>query len=66
MGDQVLELTLTLLERFLHPSSFFSLQILLSAGAQVNKTGGYGDSPLFKAALHGRTEMIRTLLDAGE
>lgn len=32
----------------------------------MNKTGGYGDSPLFKAALHGRTEMIRTLLDAGE
>ncbi|XP_064630668.1 serine/threonine-protein phosphatase 6 regulatory ankyrin repeat subunit A-like isoform X2 [Lineus longissimus] len=41
------------------------VKILLSAGAQVNKTGGYGDSPLFKAALHGRTEMIRTLLDAG-
>ncbi|XP_074641360.1 uncharacterized protein LOC141899106 [Tubulanus polymorphus] len=40
-------------------------KILLAAGAQVNLTDSFGNSPLYKAAFHGRPHLIQLLLDAG-
>lgn len=42
-----------------------AVEILLSAGADPNKPGEFGRTPLFRACFLGRPEVLRPLLEAG-
>ena len=39
--------------------------MLLRAGAEVNHHAGNGNTPLMRAAMYGRSETARVLLEAG-
>ncbi len=46
-------------------SSLSAVEKLIAAGADVNRKGKYGNTPLWEAAFHGHTEIAVALLDAG-
>ena len=41
------------------------VKALLGAGADINKQGNYGQTPLMLAALNGQIEVVRELLKRG-
>lgn len=41
------------------------VQVLVAAGADLEKQDSCGDTPIFLAAYHGRTETVEVLLKAG-